>query len=337
MQFDIARYSVNSSRVKNIYSWYTSFRPWITAGVILLIIFLTTAVWLSSPPSDFPENSIVTIPKDAPASTFGARLAEAQVIRSEFVFKALARVTGYDHHLDTGAYIFTKPVSVFAVLWRTGKGIHGVEPVRITLTEGMTQYDMARTFSAQLPGFNTDTFLNEASTSEGYLFPETYFFMPGEPEDAIVTRLKSQFSQSIATITPQLLASKHSFSDVVILASILEREANTEKDKRIIAGILWNRIAKGMPLQVDAAFGYIHKENGYTPTASDLTSDSPFNTYRIKGLPPTPISNPGIESLLAAVTPVPTPYVYYLTGFDGNMHYGVTFEDHKKNRIRYLK
>ncbi len=91
-----------------------------------------------------------------------------------------------------------------------------------------------------------------------------------------------------------------------------------------------------MPLQVDAVFGYIHKENGYTPTGDDLQMDSPYNTYRNKGLPPTPISNPGIESLLAAVQPTQTAYFYYLTGRDGEMHYAKTFEEHKKNRELYL-
>jgi UPF0755 protein len=337
MEFDIARTETPSSRTTKLRSFCERYRRWIIGVVILGIVGVTAAVWVLSPPANFPTNSIVTIPKDAPASTFGHILKQERVIRSEFVFKAFARITGFDHHLDTGAYVFKKPSSLLSVLWRIAHAEHGVEAVRITLTEGMTHYDMADILAAQLPGFDKDSFLKESSTSEGYLFPETYFFMPGDSASDIVVHLKSQFSQSIATITPQILASKHPFADSVIIASLLEREAKGEEDKRIVAGILWNRIAKKMPLQVDAVFGYIHQQNGYTPTAADLVSDSPYNTYRIKGLPPTPISNPGLESLLAAVTPAKTNYLYYLTGTDGKMHYAVTFEEHKKNRALYLK
>jgi UPF0755 protein len=121
------------------------------------------------------------------------------------------------------------------------------------------------------------------------------------------------------------------------MASILEREAQSPDDMRIVSGILWHRIALGMPLQVDAAFGYAHGADGYAPTVHDLTTDSPYNTYLRKGLPPTPIANPGLAALQAAVTPTSTPYLYYLTGSDGQMHYAVTFDQHKKNTAQYLK
>ncbi len=120
-------------------------------------------------------------------------------------------------------------------------------------------------------------------------------------------------------------------------ASILEREAKLPADKRIVAGILYNRLKLGMALQVDAAFGYVHGIDGYTPTAADLASNSPYNTYRFPGLPPTPISNPGLDSLLAAVTPTKTNYLYYITGTDGTMHYATTFAQHKANIVKYLK
>jgi len=309
---------------------------WTPAIAVVIILLALYGAWLFSPPPAFPTNSIITIPAGSSAHAFGQALSDAGVIRSQAAFKAVARITGFDHHLDPGAYVFKKPASALVVLWRIGHAEHGITPIRITFTEGMTHYDMAATLEKQLPGFDADSFLSLSSTSEGYLFPDTYLFMPGEVPADIVTRLKSEFSLKIATITPQILSFKRPFSDVVIMASILEREAKTEEDKRMVAGILWNRIDQGMPLQVDAAFGYAHHENGYTPTAADLASDSPYNTYTHKGLPPTPISNPGLESLLAAVTPTKTDDLYYLTGTDGKMHYAKTFEEHKKNREKYL-
>jgi UPF0755 protein len=312
-------------------------RIMLIAGALVAAVLGAVALWLISPPRVFPANSIITIAAGSSAADFATELAQEDVIRSPLIFRALARISGLDHHLDSGIYAFTKPVTLVTVLWRVSHDEHGIEEVRITFTEGMTRFDMADTLANQLPGFSKEEFLDVSSTSEGYLFPETYQFMPGTPAGDIVTRLKSQFSMSIATITPQILASKHPFNDAVIMASILEREANTAEDRRIVAGILWNRIAKRMPLQVDAAFGYIHRQNGYTPTASDLAMDSPYNTYKNQGLPPTPISNPGLDSLLAAVEPAKTSYLYYLTGTDGKMHYATTFEGHKKNRELYLK
>ncbi|MBP9816793.1 MAG: endolytic transglycosylase MltG, partial [Candidatus Pacebacteria bacterium] len=103
-----------------------------------------------------------------------------------------------------------------------------------------------------------------------------------------------------------------------------------------VSGILWNRIELGMPLQVDAVFGYIQDTQTYSPSFDDLEIESPYNTYRNKGLPPGPIANPGVNSILAAVTPTKTEYLYYLTGRDGKMYYAETFEAHKANRARYL-
>lgn len=310
-------------------------KRWIVGGILLACVL--AGLWLLSAPGAFPRNSVIPIPEGASALSFGSELKEAHVIRSAFLFRTFAHLTGFDHHLDTGAYAFTKPEPLLTVLWRIAHAEHGISPVRITLTEGMTRFDMANTFKASLPGFDAEGFLRESSTSEGYLFPETYFFMPGDPPDSIVERLRGQFASSTAGHAAVLAASKHSLPDIVVMASILEREAKTPEDMRIVAGILWNRIADGMPLQVDAAFGYAHRQNGYTPTAADLDSDSPYNTYRNQGLPPTAISNPGIDALLAAANPAKTTYVYYLTGSDGKMHYAATFEEHKRNKALYLK
>ncbi len=325
--------------------WYERLRAWFPTqrlhlAIALVGLFvLATGVYgvvLLSPPPSFPQSSIVRLTDGAPAISLASELQEAHIVRSARAFYLLARITGSDRSLETGSYVFTERAWLPTVLWRVSNGEHGIEPILVTLPEGITRYGISDTLARELPGFDPDMFLELSSTSEGYLFPETYQFMPGDTPDDIVFRLKSQFSASIATITPQILSSKHSFRDIVIVASMLEREARTPEEMRMVAGIMWNRLAKGMPLQIDAVFGYIHREDGYTPTATDLDSDSPYNTYRNKGLPPTPISNPGITALLAATIPAKTPYMYYLTGVDGNMYYATTFEGHKQNRAKYL-
>ncbi len=120
------------------------------------------------------------------------------------------------------------------------------------------------------------------------------------------------------------------------MASLLEKEARTYDVRRTIAGILWNRIDADMPLQVDAVFGYIKGTKTFHPSYADLDIESPYNTYRNKGLPPGAIGNPGIEAIRAAATPLETKYFFYLTDREGVMRYARNFEGHVRNRALYL-
>lgn len=121
------------------------------------------------------------------------------------------------------------------------------------------------------------------------------------------------------------------------MASIVEEEGKSAKDRAIISGILWKRLSKGMPLQVDAPFRYSVGKDSYTLTSEDLKVDGPYNTYTRKGLPPTPITNPGLEAILAAVRPVTTPYYFFLSEKDGTTHYAVNYDSHLQNKQIYLK
>ena len=121
------------------------------------------------------------------------------------------------------------------------------------------------------------------------------------------------------------------------MASIIEREAITPEARRIVSGILWKRIKMGMPLQVDATFAYVNGKNTYELTAEDLHIDSKYNTYEYKGLPPGPICNPGLDSIIATIEPTATPYLYYLSEKNGTMHYAKTFEEHKMNKVKYMR
>lgn len=334
-QFDIKAQTAPTQPPHTYLAYARMHERWVIGGVFLALML--AGAWAISAPSGFPSNSVISIPKGEPAQGFAAILQQEHVIRYAILFRAAAHLTGMDHHLDTGAYIFPRRMSLPVVLWRIAHAEHGITPVRVTITEGMTRYSIADLLSRQLPGFDAGAFLSDSSTSEGYLFPETYFFMPGEAPDDIVVRLSAQFASSTASIKPEFASSGHSRQDIVIVASILEREAKTPQDMRIVSGILWKRIENGMPLQVDAAFGYVHQQDGYTPTAADLASDSPYNTYKYRGLPPTPISNPGLAALDAAAKPTQTNYLYYLTGRDGKMHYATTYAAHQRNITLYLK
>jgi UPF0755 protein len=125
--------------------------------------------------------------------------------------------------------------------------------------------------------------------------------------------------------------------DIIKMASIVEEEARTEETRETIAGILWKRLDEGMPLQVDSAFAFVNgkKDSRYIST-EDLAIDSPYNTYVHKGLPPTAISNPGLDSIKATVHPIKTKYYFYLSDDQGNMHYGATLDQHIENKQKYL-
>ncbi|HWH07207.1 MAG TPA: endolytic transglycosylase MltG [Candidatus Paceibacterota bacterium] len=306
------------------------------ASVLALILIAALAVWFIffRAPSGFPLNHLVMVSSDAPLSQIAADLESERVISSAFLFSAWMRITGQDRNVHAGSYLFKEPAGLLEVASRIHRGERGIESVRVTLPEGMTVREMGGVFAHALPDFSAAEFVELSTPYEGYLFPDTYFIEPGTTPLQMRERMRAVFDERIAQI--DIAASGRSLEEVVIMASIIEEEANKDEDRYIVSGILWNRIAQDMPLQVDAVFGYIRGVSGYAPTASDLKIDSPYNTYRNRGLPPGPIANPGLASLQAAAAPAETSYLYYLTGQDGNMYYAHTFEAHKRNRELYL-
>lgn len=182
------------------------------------------------------------------------------------------------------------------------------------------------------------SFFSASSGYEGFLFPDTYSFMPDTPPEEVLGTLLENFKTRFDPLAKKYFAflKDHSLRDVVIIASLLEREAKTLEDKRIIAGILYARLAKNLRLDVDATVLYVKGDWRASLTMTDLANGSKYNTRKVKGLPPGPICNPGIESLEAALSPQTTPYLYYLTGNNGEMYYAKTLEEHNQNRQNYL-
>ena len=308
----------------------------IATAVLLFVLLSALGFWnFFAPPAAFPSDEVVSIETDASVTDIAQELKRAEVIRSPFIFEALTRVTGSDRTLSSGLYVFDRPLTVVGIINRIARGEHGITPMRVTLPEGMSVREMAQRLEEQIQGFNGAAFIEQASSSEGYLFPDTYDFMPTATPETVITRLRARFDEVVQK-EPMLASSTRPLDELVIMASLLEREAQTDEDKRIIAGILWSRLANHMPLQVDAVFGYLYGKSGYAPTFTDLEIDSPYNTYVYRGLPPGPIANPGLESLIAAATPIDTEYVFYLTGNDGRMYYAETFTKHQENRRLYL-
>ncbi len=301
--------------------------------IFLFPLFLFVAF---SPPADFPIKNIIAIPEGKTLSEVGELLEERGLIRSSFLFNNIVILLRAEKGVIAGDYYFKEPRSLYAVVRALTRGDFGLVAVRVTIPEGTPLSDTAVILGNAIGGFDTAQFLELASGKEGFLFPDTYFFLPNVTADNVVLTMEKNFYDKISYLEKDIQKSGRTLEEIVTMASLLEEEARTTDSRRIISGILWRRIAIGMPLQVDAVFSYINGKNTYELTTSDLTIDSPYNTYLYKGLPLGPISNPGLDSILAALNPVKTPYLYYLSDKEGVMHYGKNFEEHKRNRGLYL-
>lgn len=278
------------------------------AGAVLLIVFL----FPTTPPFSFPSGSIVTVPEGAGLYTLAEKLRADRVIRSPFWFRIAAIIFGGERLMRAGQYQMSHRENVFIVAWRVLHGDHKIKTIRLTIPEGYTAKEIATLFDDRFKFFDQGSFVEFAP--EGYLFPDTYFVPITATASSTILLLENNFERKISDRLVEIQDSGHSLSDIVQMAAILERELKSEEDKRIASGILWKRLKLEMPLQVD----------------------SDPDTYKHLGFPPKPISNPGLESIDAALHPTSTPYLYFLTGDDGRTHYSKTFEEHKSNKLNYL-
>ncbi|MEK7145117.1 MAG: endolytic transglycosylase MltG [Patescibacteria group bacterium] len=290
-----------------------------------------------SPPADFPAKSIVSIARGASAPEVAAQLADARVIAHPQVLQTVLRLSRGSSRIQAGPYLFDTPENVFIIARRLVTGAYNLPPARITFPEGETARNIAERVHDAFPDISIPDFISKAQPYEGYLFPDTYLFLPSADTDTIIKAMRENFNEKTASLTSKISTSGHSLAEIVTMASLIEKEARTSSVRRLVSGILWNRIKLGMPLQVDAVFGYINRRDTYSPTFDDLKIDSPYNTYLYKGLPPGPIANPGLDSLDAALHPTKTDYLYYLTGTDGQMHYATTYAGHQANQRKYLR
>ena len=305
----------------------------IFAGVLLTTLY----VGAMQPPEDFPLNTLITVSEGTSLSEIAHLLEEQKVVRAAPVLEALVRILGAERGVHAGDYIFRKPESVFAVARAIVQGHFGLEPIRIRIPEGATTSDMSRIFGSQLERFDGERFLEIAGVEEGYLFPDTYYFMPNTTDEQVLATMRQNFDTHLKLIGETVVDFGRPLKDIVVMASLLEREAQTTEDRRKIAGVLWNRLDRGMLLQVDAAFLYSIGRTTFDLTLDDLgDKDDPYNTYVHKGLPPGAIGSPSLESLRAAVTPVEHDYLYYLADEDHVTHYSKTYEEHLRKKRQYL-
>lgn len=269
-------------------------------------------------------------------------------------WKYYLRMFKYDTRLKSGVYSMTsEKVSRADIIKMLVSGPPKKETQTLTFIEGWTNGDVIEYLKTQ--DIRLDDVIAESTVQdyragydflqnapakaslEGYLFPNTYEIFISATEEDIMLKMLDEFDKRLTDdMRAEIKKTGRTVHDVLIMASLLEKEVRQRKTMQVVAGIFYNRLEIGMRLQSDATVNYITQSGRSRSTLKDLEIDSPYNTYKYKGLPPGPIANPGFDALYAAVYPTETSYMYFLTTEEGVIHYARTFNEHVRNKQLYL-
>ena len=325
-------------------------KKWILTCSAFLLFLAGVSAWrllieLSAPYYAASIDGVfVEIPRGSGPSAIAEQLVAAGVLRSEFPFLAYLRWSGDSRHLQAGEYRFAGPAAPTAVAARLVRG--DIYRISVTIPEGLTTDDTLQLITEHGLGdagalrkaaLRTDWIrdLDDQATSlEGYLFPDTYLFGRRTKSEEIVRAMVDQFRARIRKLLrDHPLPARRSLRDIVILASLIEKEARTDEERRLVSSVLCNRLSARIPLACDPTIVYALRLAGAYDgniRKPDLGIDSPYNTYTRLGLPPGPIANPGESSLRAALSPEVTDYLYFVSRNDGTHQFSRDFRSHER-------
>nr|WP_312575899.1 endolytic transglycosylase MltG [Sedimentibacter sp.] len=298
---------------------------------------------------------IVEIPEGSNTNDIAEILLNNNLISNSSIFKYYAKKTKTDIKLKAGNYILSKNMNVDELIKVLIKGGTTGNTVNITIIEGLTIEDAAQSIANQL-GLNYETLVNlmenadifrdeyqflmdnpEIKNLQGYLMPETYNVYLKSDEEAIVKVLLSQFDNFYKEeMIPLLSNSKLNMEDTINLASIVEKEAVMDEERDEIAATFLNRLDINMKLQSCATVNYAQGVWKERLTNDDIAIDSPYNTYLIEGLPPSPINSPGKKSIMAVLQPSNVDYLYFVAKGDGSHYFSNNYDDHLAAKNKYL-
>lgn len=305
-------------------------------------------LWLFAPASYVGKEYLFNVPSGQTVSEIINSLENQGFVRSAFGAKLTFWISGVKT-IKSGTYNISARMDTWQIASIMGSG--NTATATVTIPEGYTvrqiadllaKKDLADAdeFIAATKAWKSDKAFLASRTKkdslEGYLFPDTYNINKGTPVEDIISLMLNNFERRIAPLQTQIDQNKYSLDQIIILASLVEDEARTETNRKLVAQVLLNRLAKPMRLDVDATVRYITNNWTKPITQADLSSTSPYNTRKYSGLPPTAICNPGLMSIKAVLSPSPTSALYYLTDKDGVMHYANTLDQHNANKAKYL-
>ncbi len=321
--------------------------------VVLLLgaggVYLWTKHILTTPVSGTSEKIEFIIAPGATTTMVAKQLMADNLIRSDLMFGLYARYKGLDKKIQAGIYYLDPSLNLMQII---GKLQNNPSGIAVTTLEGWRREQIATAletaFEGNNPNYSVGEFMTLTQKMEGALFPDTYQFEVFASTEKIVKVMHDRYLEIVQQMKSQGQAQAYNEYQLTTVASLLEREAKTESDRQIVAGILFNRLEAGMPLQIDATLQYVKAtricpvvdgcENWWpSPSSEDKELVSPYNTYLNVGLTPAPIANPGKDTLLAAHNPIKSENYYYLTDNNGITHFAKTYDQHLVNINTYLK
>jgi len=302
--------------------------------------------FLLQPPSKTEKQDIFVIKPGQAVVVTAQNLKEQGFIKNSLAFRLLVSQMGIGKNIQAGDFRLSPTMSAKEIAKEL---THGAIDIWVTFPEGLRKEEQAEKIEAKLKFGSNENYQFDKKqylkiAEEGYMFPDTYLIPKDASAQDVSTLLRSTFKTKVEdSILSNAKNKDLSPQEIIILASLIEREVRNEEERPIIAGILSNRLKDGIALQVDAtiqyAKGYDSSNNTWWPQISTedyQTTKSPYNTYLSPGLPPGPICNPGMESIKSASSPAQTEYYYYLHDSSGKAHFAKTIEEHNKNIADYL-
>ncbi|MFA4845543.1 MAG: endolytic transglycosylase MltG [Patescibacteria group bacterium] len=339
-----------------------------TIGIFLGIMIVLFAVLaggfvfdvLIASPEEGSESVIFEVESGDSVSDIADDLNDAGIITSELFFKMYVKLTGNASNLQAGSFELTPGMNFRALVAELIDA--KAQEVEVTIPEGFTVEQIGEAIMDALPniseedweevtGANGKWMIEESEILEGipdeqglegYLFPDTYRFRVDASArtvaETMVLTLVGRLNENVVVVPENLQFDNGlTFHEMMTLASIVEREVRSPDDMKIIAGIFYTRLKIGMALQADSTVNYVTGKKDASVSLTDSKIDSPYNTYQYLGLPPGPISNPGMNAILAVLDPTDSNNLYFLTTSEGDVIYAASFDEHVANKFQYLK
>lgn len=310
--------------------------------LLIVIVSLSLTLWWNQAikPINSTDTKTITftVGGGETVRSIADRLFRTGLIHSPVAFFLIARFGGIADNIQAGDFRLSPSMDLYAI---ANQLTHGTIDTWIQITEGWRNEEIAHILSQELD-VPENEFLKIAK--EGYMFPDTYRLPKDASAAAVVNIFLNNFNQKVTTAVKEKAEVKNlTLSDLVIIASLVEREAKFPEDRPLVASVIINRLKIGMKLDIDAtvqyALGYQSNDKTWWKkelTVDDLTLDSTFNTYKNSGLPPAPIANPGISAIKAVIDAPDTQFFYYIADKTGKSHFAKTLEEHNDNISKYL-
>jgi UPF0755 protein len=320
------------------------------ALTFLLAVFLSLGLglFLISPANKTGKEEVFLIQPGRSVREIAQDLESRQLVRSKTLFVLWVRIMGYSREIKSGEYLLSPAMAPVEILERLRRG--KILTHSVTIPEGATREQIAALLHEKnlalrdlfLPLTEDPAVLKKyglsGPTLEGYLFPDTYQFGRGIPPSVIIDTMVKRFRQMVDPLLEDLAARPGmTMEEIVILASIVEKETGHPDERTLVASVFLNRLKRGMRLQSDPTVIYGMESFEGRLRKKDLQEKTPYNTYRISGLTPGPICNPGLDSIKAVISPAKTDYLYFVSKNDGSHHFSKTLSEHNRAVDRYQR